>query len=297
MGLKTLFSIRFKVENFDTTVSVIIPTLNRSGLLPRALRSVLSQTRPADEVIVVDNGSTDGTLQMLSEKFPEVKVFSEPKKGVSASRNLGIALARYNWIAFLDSDDEWHQNKLDTQMRAHLRYEGYRLSHTDEIWVKEGKRINQHNKHKKKGGYIFENCLKLCCISPSSVLINRNIFRELGGFDDTLPACEDYDMWLRVTSREPVLFVSEPLTIKYGGHSDQLSKYYWGMDRFRVRALEKLLALSDLNEEQTRVTQIMLMKKLNILFAGATKRGNQSLLKVCERKLEYWEKYIQENQN
>ena len=277
------------MEYQNLSISVIIPTLNREKLLPRALESVFAQTQCPKEVIVVDNGSIDGTIPMLKRNYPEVRVFCEQKPGVSAARNFGISVAKGRWIGFLDSDDEWHPGKLEKQVGKLKEAGGHRLVHTDEVWFRRGERINQHKKHTKSGGDIFESSLKLCCISPSSALIKKTVFEALGGFDETLPACEDYDMWLRITCQEQVLFVPEPLTIKHGGHLDQLSNRYWGMDRFRIKALENLLASSELTAEQAKLTGVVLLEKLKILLSGASKRGNEMILATYTKKLKHWE--------
>ena len=116
-----------------------------------------------------------------------------------------------------------------------------RLCHTEEIWIRNGVRVNQMKKHAKSGGWLFQRSLALCCISPSSVLIHRSLFEDYGDFDESLPACEDYDLWLRITARESVAYVEVPQIYKYGGHEDQLSRAFWGMDRFRIQALEACL--------------------------------------------------------
>ena len=205
----------------DYNISIVIPTLNRIGTLPRALDSVLNQTYQPSEIIVVDNGSSDGTINLLKERYPSIKLLSEKKLGVSAARNRGIRYSRFPWIALLDSDDAWEKTKLEKQKNALLSsLEKYRLVHTNEIWIRNGNKFNQMKKHQKFGGDIFNNCLSLCCISPSSVLINKNIFEEVGYFDESLPVCEDYDLWLKISSQENILFVNQKLTLKYGRHID-----------------------------------------------------------------------------
>ncbi len=257
-------------------ISVIIPTHNRAHLLERALRSVLAQTSAPREVLVVDDGSEDHTRELVSESFPDCRYLSQPNRGVSSARNRGIAAATGEWLAFLDSDDEWLPGKLAAQREALQQAPGHRICHTDEIWIRNGRRVNPMKKHTKSGGEIFLQCLPLCVISPSSVLIHRSIFDEVGTFDETLPACEDYDLWLRICARHPVAFVSEPQIIKYGGHADQLSRRHWGMDRFRVRALQGILAWEGLPNEYRRAAEKTLRRKAEILAQGARKRGRQS---------------------
>ena len=277
----------------DYKVSVIIPTLNRINTLPRAIDSVIAQSFKSIEIIVVDNGSSDGSVKMLKKYYPTVKVIHEHKVGVSASRNKGIKYASSPWIAFLDSDDAWDQKKLEKQVNhLHNSHDKYRLIHTNEIWIRNGKKINQMKKHQKFGGYIFNECLSLCCVSPSSVLIDRSIFDDMGLFNENLPVCEDYDMWLRICSKEEVLFIDEKLTFKYGGHKDQLSKSYWGMDRFRVNSIENLILNYDLNTDQKNKSMATLIKKLKIIINGAKKRNNSSVINEYTKKLKYWEEFI-----
>ena len=277
----------------DYKVSVIIPTLNRINTLQRAIDSVIAQSFESIEIIVVDNGSSDGSVKMLKKYYPIVKLIHEHKVGVSASRNKGIKYASNPWIAFLDSDDAWDQKKLEKQINLlHNSHDKYRLIHTNEIWIRNGKQINQMKKHQKFGGYIFNECLSLCCISPSSVLIDRSIFDDMGLFNENLPVCEDYDMWLRICSKEEVLFIDEKLTFKYGGHKDQLSKSYWGMDRFRVNSIENLILNHDLNTDQKNKSMATLIKKLKIIINGAKKRNNSSVINEYTKKLKYWEEFI-----
>ena len=255
-------------------ISVIIPTFNRIDTLGRALRSVLAQTFAPYEVIVVDDGSTDGSGDFIKREFPTVMYRFQENKGVSAARNQGMEMASGEWFAFLDSDDEWLPQKLARQRDLINKNPDHKLCHTEEIWIRNGRRVNPKTRYQKSGGWIYEKCLPLCVISPSSVLLERSLITEVGGFDESLTACEDYDLWLRICSREPVLFIEEAMMKKYGGHSDQLSTTVWGLDRFRIRALEKILASKTLNLKNEQATREMLITKLGIFISGAEKRGN-----------------------
>lgn len=270
-----------------SSVSVIIPTFNRQEVIERALRSVYAQNRPADEVIVVDDGSSDGTETIITEGFPEVTYLYQENRGVSAARNRGILEAKGEWIAFLDSDDEWLPGKLERQLQQLSEQPDLRICHTEEIWIRNGTRVNQMDKHAKSGGWIFNKCLPLCAMSPSSILIHRTLFETLGGFDENLPACEDYDLWLRMTARHPVLYISEPQIKKYGGHDDQLSRKFWGMDRFRIASLEKTINSGLLNKMDREAAIEMLIKKTNIYLKGLRKRDKAAEIKhyeaLCQR--------------
>lgn len=255
----------------------------------RALASVRHQTSPADEVIVVDDGSSDGSATAIRETFPYVNLIEQTNQGVSAARNTGIKRAKYEWIALLDSDDEWLPNKLAAVRKTQAQNPTAILFHSDEIWIRNGVRINAMHKHAKYGGMIFEHCLALCVISPSAAVIHQSVFDEIGLFNEALPACEDYDLWLRLCHRYPVCYLDQPLINKYGGHADQLSRRHWGMDRFRIRALHDLMNCATLSDHQRQQTLTMLRTKLDILLNGARKRDNQEIVKHYQPLLEYCE--------
>ncbi len=264
-------------------VSVVIPTRDRGWCLSRALRSVLAQSRPPAEVIVIDDGSLDGTRRLVHAGFPEVRYFYQPASGVSRARNHGIERARQPWIALLDSDDAWLPHKLARQWWA-LQRTPRLLVHTDEIWIRDGRPLNQprHLRRARTGGWVFENCLERCAISPSSALFPKSLWREVGGFDERLPACEDYDFWLRITCRHPVLYVAEPLLVKYGGHGDQLSRRIPALDRYRIQALLKLLGRKEIRGAARRAVSAVLLEKAGLYAQGALKRG-----KIREAS-QYW---------
>jgi len=237
-------------------------------------------------VVIVDDGSTDGTENLVCEKYPEITYLKQNNHGVSAARNAGIAATSDEWLAFLDSDDEWLPEKLQCQMDALEAEPEMMVCHTDEIWIRNGKHVNPMKKHVKHGGWIFDKCLPLCCISPSSVIIHRSVLDEIGFFDQSLPACEDYDLWLRVASSYPVLYISEKLVVKHGGHQDQLSEKYWGMDRFRIQALEKIILSGNLIDENLNNAKQMLREKTIIFSTGARKRGRTAEAEKCEQRME-----------
>jgi len=244
----------------------------------RAIDSVIAQTSKVDEVIIVDDGSNDNTSAVISARYPQLKLLQQANNGVSSARNSGIKQASGDWIALLDSDDSWLPDKIERIRQAHQQNPEIQLFHSDEIWIRNGVRVNAMNKHQKSGGWIFQQCLPLCVISPSAAVIKRTLFDLVGFFDESLPACEDYDLWLRICHRFPVHYIDHPLINKYGGHEDQLSRQYWGMDRFRIRALKNLLANAELNQDDREAAETLLESKLKILLNGANKHGNQSVI-------------------
>jgi len=251
-------------------VSIVITTYNRRAFLKEAVLSVLDQDYQDKEIIIVDDGSTDGSFEEV-RKFPLRYVWKQ-NGGISSARNMGIGVSNGEFIAFLDVDDLWKKGKLTEQVQTMIENQ-IDISYTDEIWIRNGERLNQRDRHRKYSGLIFERCLPLCIISPSSVVIKRKVFDEVGLFDEDLPVCEDYDMWLRITSRYPVLFMEKLFIIKRGGHQDQLSRAYEAIDRFRIQSLTKIIQSNTLNSEMRTAALNELKKKCRIYAMGAKKRG------------------------
>lgn len=261
------------------SISVIIPTYNRSDFLERAILSVANQIFPCSELIIVDDGSSDETgktVERLARQlsFP-LKYFYQENKGAAAARNTGLRNASYRHICFLDSDDRFMPEKLSSQLKA-MQQTGYLISHTREIWFRRGKLLNQKKKHRPRGGYIFKKCLQMCVVGMSTVMADRSLFDKYGYFDESLPCCEDYDFWLRVSVREKFLLVPHQLTIKDGGRDDQLSVVYrMGMDRYRVQSIVNLLENVSLDESQYALALTELEKKCAIYGNGCLKHGRE----------------------
>ncbi|MDQ7782108.1 MAG: glycosyltransferase [Desulfomonilaceae bacterium] len=256
-------------------VSVIIPTYNRAHVLGRAIRSVLTQTYRDFELIVVDDGSTDDTAGLQALRDGRVTLVRQANRGVSAARNAGIRRSRGALLAFLDSDDEWLPDKLARQVDRAGSNEPYFVCHTDEIWVRDGKIVPQKRIHRKQGGRFFERSLQRCLISPSSVMLSRFLLDRVGRFDEDLPAAEDYDLWLRITAFWDVDFINEPLVVKHGGRDDQLSRVTPVIDRYRIRAIRKVLDIPELPENCRECAIRELIRKARIVAAGCRKRNKE----------------------
>ena len=267
-------------------ISVVIPTYNRYEPLKRALRSIYCQSHQPVEVIVIDDGSTDNTSK-IAEDFPKIKYFYQGNRGVSSARNRGIKESTSDWIAFLDSDDEWHKYKLEEQVKLHKKDKTLYMSYTDERWVRDSQTVNIPKKFKKFGGDIFENNLSHCIIAPSSALIHKKLFKSVGLFDEDLEVCEDYDLWLRISLKHKIGLVNQKLITKHGGENDQLSYKHWGMDRFRVQSLEKILKKKTAKD---RVTFDMLLKKYELLLKGAMRHDKYYDVKDYKSKIEFYKK-------
>ncbi len=266
----------------ENMISVIIPCYNRAAFIGRAVRSVLAQSLPCGELLVVDDGSTDGSGAKIREVIGDspvpVRVLVQKNQGVSAARNHGISEARFAMLAFLDSDDHWHRDKLKLQMAAMQAAPDYLISHTRELWFRDGRQVNQKKKHDPPHGDIFIRSLGMCVVGMSTVMVRRRLFAEYGLFDERLLCCEDYDLWLRVSRQERFLLVPEPLTLKDGGRPDQLSAIHrLGMDTWRIRSICSLLAMEKdaLTGEQYRAALAELTRKCTIYGNGCIKHGRR----------------------
>lgn len=255
-----------------TIVSVILPTCNRAWIVAEAIDSVLAQEYAPFELIVVDDGSTDDTVKLLAGYGDRIRVISQENRGVSAARNRGIQAAKGNLLAFIDSDDCWLPGKLARQVAYMNAHPEMAICQTEEYWIRNGRRVNPGLRHQKQAGDIFVASLALCLISPSAVMLRRDLIDAVGDFDETLPACEDYDLWLRVTCQYPVGLIDTPLIVKRGGHADQLSRSP-ALDRYRIYAIQKVMAGGKLNEAQYRAAAAMLAEKCRIYAQGCEKRG------------------------
>lgn len=266
-------------------ISVIIPTYNRYSFLEKAVKSVLKQSLENFELLIVDDGSDDGTKELIQSFSDErIRYFYQGNRGVSAARNKGIVESRGYLMAFLDSDDCWKEKKLEKQLKF-MKSTSSIISHTQELWYRRGKILNQKKKHRKCAGNLFEKSLEMCSISISTVMVRKSLFDDVGLFDESLPACEDYDMWLRITSKYPVHLLDEELTVKDGGRPDQLSQKIPMPDRFRIKAICKLLETGELGREQVDLALAALQKKCKIYIDGCRKHGRNEEVSKYERML------------
>jgi len=272
-------------------ISIIIPVYNRNKPLKRAVNSVLEQSYQKFELIIVDDGSDydiSDVIGIYSDN--RIKLIKIPHSGVSTARNTGVQHAKYNYIAFLDSDDQWVKTKLEKQIKILSDNPGYDICYTGEKWIRNGKVFKHKKALKKFTGFVFNKCLEDCFIGCSSVLLQKKLFEETGGFDPDLTVCEDYDIWLKITARYPVLLIKEPLIIKHGGHSDQLSTKFWGNDRFRVKSIYNIINNAILNDVQHEQAVNIFLKKCGIVAGGCLKRKKYSefafylALMLCKQK-------------
>lgn len=267
-------------------VSVVIPTYNRQEQVLQAINSVLSQSHADLEVVVVDDGSTDHTGSVLQQiNDARLKILQSTHQGVAAARNKGIAVAKGELIALLDSDDFWLPAKLQEHLVFHLKG-GWEISQCDELWERGGRLVNPHYKHKKKAGWIFAPSLERCLVSPSAVIFSKRLWQYVGPFDQDLLACEDYDLWLKVSLVYPVGFLPKKLVVKRGGHSDQLSRKVIGLDLYRIYSLINLLKQKDLDRGKRVLVEKNLKERVKRYTQGCLKRDKpeeaERLLSLCQ---------------
>ncbi|HVB82219.1 MAG TPA: glycosyltransferase family A protein [Candidatus Binataceae bacterium] len=278
-------------------ISVIIPTHNRRAMLREALASVGAQRGASFEIIVVDDGSTDGTWQDLSgydqsARRDDIRATRTGRRGPAAARNRGIAMARGALIAFLDSDDLWMPEKLAHQGLFMRNNPDCAISQTGETWLRDGRRVNPGRRHRKRPGDIFADALRTCLISPSAVVLRRGLLDQVGGFDEDMAACEDYDLWLRILTRHQVGLLDEPLAVRRAGHPGQLSTTVPALDRFRILALAKLLADVSLNAAKRTAAAAVMAGKCLIYGKGLARRNRHDdaafFAEAARSALERW---------
>lgn len=258
------------------TISVVIPTYNRLPFLLTALASVFAQSHLPDEVIVIDDGSqyTKLSMQALQSTAPiPLTYVSVPHCGKpSRLRNRGCELAQGDLIAFLDDDDIWLPRKLERHHALHSATH-VRFSHSREIWVRNGCPISQPPAMHQRSGDLFLSTLHKCIIGPSTMVMERTLFQELGGFNETLEIAEDYEFSIRASLRCSIYYIDEPLIFKIGGHASQLSERYEYIELFRIEALRHVLATVPLTHFQRKSIQDSLVDKYHIWAQGCEKRG------------------------
>lgn len=269
-------------------VDVIIPTFNRAQVMTRAIDSVLVQTFKDFILHIVDDGSTDDTQAVL-EKYknhPQVAIHYQDNAGVSSARNLAAKKSNAQWISFLDSDDEWMPNKLEVQMKYLNNHPDIHFLHSEELWIRNGKRVNPKVKHLKSNDNIFERSLDFCIISPSTVILKRELFLKHQGFDTQFVVCEDYDLWLKILLTDAIGFIPTPLIEKHGGHADQLSTKFVAMDYWRILSLINLFKSNDAEENQKELIKNVILKKSELLLKSYIKYENQKSYAEIESALE-----------
>jgi len=203
-------------------VSVIIPTFNRRELVRKAIDCVLAQSFPVEDIVVVDDGSTDGTAEALVERYGDrIRVVRQSNAGVSAARNRGLEMARGEFIALLDSDDLWLPEKTGRQVRFLEAHPGFGMVLCDIMQVdRDGNDIGPIHRRDfiPEDGHVLRWVLRQPSLAPLSAMFRREVYETVGGFDTALRTAEDIDFHLRVARRWPIGVVSETLVRAMRGH-------------------------------------------------------------------------------
>lgn len=270
-------------------ISVIIPSYNRALYVSRAIYSAIIQDYPNKEIIIVDDHSSDLSkfaYELFKDKIRVI--YHEENKGAAAARNTGIMAAKGEYIAFLDSDDYWLPQKLSIQIRYMLDTKAF-VSQTQEYWIRRGRRVNPNKENQKRGGDLFGISLRRSYVSPSCVMIKREVFWKVGLFCEELEAAEDYELWLRIGSLYPIELIDKPLVVREMGKRPHLSQRPEGMEFWRIMALLRLTLSWHLPLEKKREVLRELSKKLKVYGKGAQKRGKIymfRLISAMDKKLE-----------
>lgn len=208
------------------TVSVVIPCYNAKKYIAATLESVLAQGDVVGEIVVVDDGSADGSAALVRQQYPQVRLIEQPNQGVAVARNTGVAASRCEWIAFVDADDIWLPGKLAGQLRlmasqadARMSYTAWHVWHCTEPVPAPGLlaelQASAADAQRWGGasGWLYPDLLLDCVVWTSTVMVHRSVLDEVGVFDPTLRIGEDYDLWLRASRVTPVLRLSMPLAL------------------------------------------------------------------------------------
>lgn len=266
------------------SLSVIIPCYNAERYIAATLDSVLTQEYADLEIIVVDDGSKDGSVALVRKRFPAVRVVEQANQGVAAARNHGIALARGDWIAFVDADDIWLPGKLRAQFDAlaatpgcRMNYTAWKVWHSDEP-VPSAAYLNQLDatagdpaRWAGASGWIYPQLLLDCVVWTSTVLVERALLAETGGFDPTLRVGEDYDLWLRASRLTPIVRVARPYAL-YRIHPASITRST-PTDNYRATVINRALAAWGLDSPDGARADLAAIRRMQAKswsdFAGA----------------------------
>ena len=263
----------------SSLVSTIIPTYDRVEDVTLAVRSALAQTHGAQEVIVIDDGSTDGTSERLrAEHGDAIRILRTERLGVSGARNHGMAAARGDYIAFLDSDDDWRKDKLEKQVAYLEARPDFGMVLTDVMQMDRSRReydVIQRRDAIPEDGDVLRHVLRQPSLAPSSALLRRRVYEELGGFDSSLPTAEDIDFHLRVALRFKIGVIDEPLTRAMRGHDGlsalvrTYSDYLYVMERYLLDHRHEIPA----EDRRAALREASLRNMRGLLAVGRVRAG------------------------
>lgn len=247
----------------EMIVSVIIPAFNSEQYIAECIDSVLVQTFQDFEIIIIDDGSTDDTVSIISEyKNDRIKLFHQDNSGSAAARNYGVKQSSGIWIAFIDADDIWLPDKLQKQLE-HCSNQAW--SHTDlffhgSFYPKYTKATDFTSKH---SGFILNNLLVENSIGTSSVVLKKEIFHELGGFNTDLRALQDWDLWLRIAEKYQACYIDQPL-VYYRVHTSSVSRNVRKTLPYHINLIDRVFSQQSIHRQQQKLKYKALSRSCRI---------------------------------
>jgi glycosyltransferase involved in cell wall biosynthesis len=226
-------------------ISVIIPVYNGEKTIQATIESVLNQTIANFELLIINDGSQDKTLEVVERiQDSRIKIFSYPNAGQSTSRNRGIKLAACEYVSFIDADDLWTPNKLESQLKALKENPQAAVAYSWTDWIDEsGKLLGKGSYNTEQGEVFAQLLLNDFVANGSNVLIRRDALNEVGNFDPTVTPAEDWDLWLRLASRYQFVAVQSP-EVLYRISPNSASFNVWKMEASSLRVIEKAYAIA-----------------------------------------------------
>ena len=276
------------------TVSVVIPTHNYGRFLPAAIDSVLAQTYQDYEVIVIDDGSTDDTPGVIAPYLNRIHYERQENRGISATRNRGIELAKGEFIAFLDADDEWLPGKLAAQMPLFSDTEVALVYCDIKIRWSDGREEPSFLAGRNaKSGWIFNSLLQHSYIMPSAAVVRRDALLAVGGFDSAADTREDIDLWLRIAQRWKVGQVPQALAVRREHGANNIWQITDESTRNAIYRYEKMLRTFTLDDNQRRevmrgLSAAHLMRGYYLARAGQRREARKSLLASLRLNWRHW---------
>jgi glycosyltransferase involved in cell wall biosynthesis len=260
-------------------VSIIIPAYNAETYLRETLSSALAQTYTNCEIIVVDDGSKDSTLDMLEEYGDRIRVVRQQNRGSACARNAGVAVARGHWIAFLDADDIWLSDKISKQIAS---CGDYAISHTDSVCFGEGleHEILRSSFEPPYSGHVLKQLLVINFITNSTVMVRRDVFNRFGGFDESYITCEDWALWLRICAEHEIGYLAEPV-VRYRFHRKSKSTMSRRTLNARLRILDEAFGAGGVGVELSQMRAPALASAYQVTSHFAADAGDWKFALSC----------------
>jgi len=259
-------------ESKPPLVSIIIPAYNAEQYLSQSLESALNQSYQDLEVIVVDDGSTDKSVAIAQEYGSRVKLFQQRNLGAATARNCGVKLSKGQWIAFLDSDDIWAASKIERQL-DHCGDLSW--SHSDWFFIGHNQdgTIKGSDRAPKFGGDVLSKLIVDNFIGTSTVMVRREVFLEVGGFDDSLRALQDWDLWLRIANHYEIAYLPEPL-VQYRVRPSSTSRSPRKTKPYHMELIQRIFAREGVGASMQHLKRRTLAQSYGVLSIIAEDSGD-----------------------